>query len=87
MEKFTISRSRLFAALLIGFAVIVVLIVYIAMKSGTEKTAVIVTKPDLLDHPIYAKYRFNNADSMINIGTQPNNEIRNESRNRITHNA
>ncbi len=31
-----------------------------------------VNTPDLSDHPIYSKYKFNNTENVINLGVQPN---------------
>ena len=31
-----------------------------------------VNTPDFSDHPIYSKYKFNNTENIINLGTQPN---------------
>ncbi len=50
---------------------VIILIIIVIMKSGSKKAISIVAKSDLLTHPIYSKYQFNNTDKIINIGTQP----------------
>ena len=49
-----------------------ILIAHTAMlKTGRAEDQSIVKTPDLSNHPIYSKYKFNNTENVINLGTQP----------------
>ncbi len=41
------------------------------LKTGKAEDQSIVNTPDLSNHPIYSKYKFNNTEKVINLGTQP----------------
>ena len=52
--------------------VCLILIAHTAMlKIGRAEDQSIVNTPDLSNHPIYSKYKFNNTENVINLGTQP----------------
>ncbi len=49
-----------------------ILIAHTAMlKTGRAEDQSTVQIHDLSDHPIYSKYKFNNTENIINLGTQP----------------
>lgn len=49
-----------------------ILIVYTAfLKTGKAEDQSIVKTSDLSNHPVYSKYKFNNAENVINLGVQP----------------
>ena len=41
------------------------------LKTGKAEDQSIVKTPDLSHHPVYSKYKFNNAENVINLGVQP----------------
>ncbi len=52
-------------------AVCLILIAHTAMpKTGKAEDQPIIKTPDLSNHSIYSKYKFNNTENVINLGTQ-----------------
>jgi ABC-type nitrate/sulfonate/bicarbonate transport system substrate-binding protein len=52
-------------------AIAILLIILFSLRKGTVKNLPVDNEGDLLSHPIYSKYIFNNTDKVINIGVQP----------------
>ena len=53
-------------------AACLILMIHTALlKTGKAEDQSIVKTPDLSHHPVYSKYKFNNAENVINLGVQP----------------
>jgi len=59
--------------LIISLSIIVIIIAGIALIYLTEnkKSSPIISAPDISDHPIYKKYKFDESNKLIYIGVQP----------------
>ncbi len=55
----------------IVLGIVILLAILFSFRKGTQETLSVDREGNLLNHPIYSKYVFDNTDRVINIGVQP----------------